>query len=346
MRLWELQDAFLPSPILRDNHAAEGAAINRNPQALILAYNSLSEPDEETGEAPPDAFVRRGMGEFTRLLAQAAEEAGVKIHTNQAVGFIIAHKGSIAGIQLVDGSDIICSKVVSNLDPKRTFLKLLAPDLLANSMRRRVEALTTDVSCLKLLAVIDELPEWKAWDGDPERPHRGAVRLGVSRHEVEKAYDDLEAGRPPASPILSFNMPSYQDASLTQPGCQTASIWIFPAPANLRDESWDDCRERVAENLIDRINTHAPNFRRSIRSYKLRTPLDLERENGLSDGCIWHIQHRGSQLFWNRPLPELAHYRAPIKGLYMCGAGQHPGGEVSGLPGHNAAHEILKDIEK
>ena len=103
-------------------------------------------------------------------------------------------------------------------------------------------------------------------------------------------------------------------------------------------------KEEVAERLIDQLNDYAPNFRDSIVHYTLRTPLDLERENGLTDGCIWHIQHNGEQLFWRRPLPELADYRAPQKGLYLCGSGQHPGGEVSGIPGHNAAHEVLKDL--
>ena len=102
----------------------------------------------------------------------------------------------------------------------------------------------------------------------------------------------------------------------------------------------------VAEGLIDQITGFAPNFRESVRHYRLRTPLDLEREGGLTDGCIWHIQHGGEQLFWNRPLPELAAYRAALKGFYLCGAGQHPGGEVSGVPGHNAAHEILKYLDR
>jgi phytoene dehydrogenase-like protein len=144
--------------------------------------------------------------------------------------------------------------------------------------------------------------------------------------------------------VISFSLPSAVDASLAPPGKHTASIWIFSAPATLRQGTWDDAREAVAERLIDQITTYAPNFRRSIRDYKFRTPLDLERENGLTDGSIWHIQHTGEQLFWNRPLPELARYRAPLRGLYLCGAGQHPGGEVSGQPGHNAAHEVLKDL--
>ncbi len=105
-------------------------------------------------------------------------------------------------------------------------------------------------------------------------------------------------------------------------------------------------REEVAERIIDQITSYAPNFKGSIRDYKFRTPQDMERENGLTDGCIWHIQHVDGHLFWDRPLPELANYRAPLKGLYLCGSGQHPGGEISGVPGHNAAQEILKDLEE
>jgi len=158
------------------------------------------------------------------------------------------------------------------------------------------------------------------------------------------AHDDTEAGIPPRRPLISFSVPSAADPSLTQPGYHTASVWVYPAPARLQEGSWEDVRTQVAEALIDQVSEFAPNFRRSIRDYKLRTPLDLERENGLTDGCIWHVQHAGEHLFWNRPLPELARYRTPIAGLYLCGAGQHPGGEVSGLPGHNAAHEVLKDL--
>ena len=283
---------------------------------------------------------------LSRMLADIAEEAGAEIHLDRAVERFLIEDGKAIGIQLADGTEIRSRAVVSNLDPKRTLLKMVATEHLDGRFRGCIEGLVTQVSCYKLLAVISELPRWKGWDGDPDLPSTGDVRLGVSRAEARAAYADLEAGRPPKAPLISFMVPSVLDPSLTQPGYHTASVWIYPVPGKLSESTWDDVREEVAERLIDQITGFAPNFRESVRHYRLRTPLDLEREVGLTDGCIWHIQHGGEQLFWNRPLPELAAYRAPFKGFYLCGAGQHPGGEVSGVPGHNAAHEILKDLDR
>ena len=343
-RIWELQEEFLPSQFQQDAYAHEGADVGHNPLALHFAYQSMDDPDTESGESPPQGFVQGGMGELSNILAKQAEEAGVVFHLDTEVEKILINKHTVVGLKLIDGTEIGSSMIVSNLDPKRTFLRLVPPEYLDQKFCSRLEKLITHVSCMKLLAVINELPQWKVWDGDPERPHQGAVRLNVSRAYVNAAYHDLAAGKPPRSPVISVNLPSFKDASLTQPGYQTASIWIFPAPAKLKSKTWDEVRDEVAESLINQITEYAPNFRRSIQNYILRTPLDLERENYLTDGCIWHIQHNGEQLFWNRPLPELSRYRSPIKGLYLCGAGQHPGGEVSGIPGHNAAHEILKDV--
>ncbi len=343
-RIRELQDAFLPTDNLKERHAGEGASVGRNPLAMHFAYGSINRPEEETGEAPPYGYPRNGMGAIPRMIAEAAQEAGVKIHVNQGVEQFLVEDGKTIGIRLSGGTEVRSRVVVSNLDPKRTFLKMLAPEHLDEGLRSRIEGLITHVSCYKFLAVITELPQYTAWDGDPDRPYMGSTMMGMTRAEIDAAYDDLDAGRPPETPVVSFSVPSFVDPSLTRPGYHTASIWIFPAPAKLSEGTWDDVREQVAERLIDQITGYAPNFRASIRDYKLRTPLDLERENGLTDGCIWHIQHAGEHLFWNRPLPQLAAYRAPLKGLYLCGAGQHPGGEVSGIPGHNAAHEILKDL--
>ncbi len=343
-RIWDLQNEFLPSQYQQDAYASEGADVSRNPLALHIAYNSIDDPDKESGDSPPQGFVRGGMGALSHILANQAKEAGVEIQEDTEVDEILINKQEVVGVKLTDGTEIESAIVISNLDPKRTFLRLISPENLDQNLGDRINKLMTHVSCMKLLAVIDELPQWKCWDGEEERPHQGAVRLNVSRAHVNAAYDDLETGLPPRSPVISVNLPSFNDPSLTQPGYQTASIWIFPAPAKLKDKSWDEVREDVAENIINQITEHAPNFRRSIQNYILRTPLDLERENNLTDGCIWHIQHNGEQLFWNRPLPELSRYRSPIRGLYLCGAGQHPGGEVSGIPGHNAAHEIIKDL--
>ena len=343
-RIYDLQDEFLPDGPLKDRLAYEAGAAGRNPLAFQFAYASLNAVDEATGIKPPNGYVRGGVGVISRLFRESAEEAGVTIHTDHEVQEFLVEGGNVTGIRLANGGEVRSRVVASNLDPKRTFLRLMPEAHLDSGFRKRIAGLITHVSCYKFLAVISELPQWTAWDGDPDVPSRGAVVISLNRAEMSACYDDLEAGLPPRKPLISFSIPSAVDDSLTQPGYHTASIWIYAAPGKLRDQSWDDVREQVAEGLIDQITEHAPNFRRSIRDYKLRTPLDLERENGLTDGCIWHIQHIGEHLVWNRPLPEISHYRAPLKGLYLCGAGQHPGGEISGVPGHNAAHEILKDL--
>ncbi|MDA0748677.1 MAG: NAD(P)/FAD-dependent oxidoreductase, partial [bacterium] len=343
-RIHELQKTFLSTEALLDWHAGEGAAVGRDPLGLHFAYSSINRPDAETGEEHPYGYVEGGMGTVSRLIAEAAEEAGATIHLNQGVEQFLVENETVVGIRLSNGTEVRSRSVISNLDPKRTFLKLMPQQHIETGFRNRLENLITNVSCYKLLAVISELPQWKAWDGDPELPHRGAVTLHSSRPEIDATYNDLEAGKPPEAPAISFSMPSIADPGLTQPGYHTASIWIYPAPAKLANMPWHEVREQVQENLIDRITDYAPNFKSSIRHVVLRTPEDLELENGLTDGCIWHVQHAGEHLFWNRPLPELSHYRAPQRGLYLCGAGQHPGGEVSGIPGYNAAHELLKDL--
>jgi phytoene dehydrogenase-like protein len=328
----------------RERSAIDKPSVGRDPLALAYAYYSIDAADEETGERPPQGYVKGGTGAFIRVVSEAIRDAGVKVHLNQDVRSFLVEQGRVIGIRLGDGAEVRARVTLSNLDPKRTFLKMLAPEHLAPEFRRRIAALVTNVSCLKLLAAIDEEPRWTAWDGDPRRPGQGAMSIHHAQTQVDAMWDDFDAGIPPREMGISFSVPSCVDASLAPPGKHTASAWIFSAPFTLQRGTWDDVREEVAERLIDQITAFAPNFKGSILHYKLRTPLDLERENGLTDGAIWHIQHSGEQLFWNRPLPELAHYRAPLPGLYLCGAGQHPGGEVTGQPGHNAAHQVLRDL--
>jgi phytoene dehydrogenase-like protein len=341
--VYELHDRFLPTENLREEYADQAAAVGEDPSGLYLGYLAHDQPDE-SGVEPPNGYVRGGMGVVTELLAEAAREAGVTIHLDREVDRIPVEDGRSQGVRLADGTDITGQYVVSSLDPKATFLGLIAPDHLENEFRDRIKQLTTEISCMKFLAVIDELPDWQQWDGDPELAGEGTVRIGTSRDQIRSAYADLEAGRPPRTPVVSVSVPSTLDDSLTQAGYHTASIWIFPAPAELQGTTWEAERDPVADDLVEFITDYAPNFRSSIVESRLRTPADIERENSLTDGCIWHVQHHGEHMFWNRPLPELAEYRAPVRDLYLCGAGQHPGGEVTGLPGHNAAHELLKDI--
>lgn len=345
MSLWELQDHFLPTARLRERFAAECSAFAANPGAFAHAYGAIDAPDPATGEKGPWGFVRGGMGQLAATLAAIARHAGVTIHPDAPVKQITTHAGRATGLLLASGDVIEAGHVLSTADPKRTFLKLLPADAVDAGLRQRISALNSHVSCYKFLAAIDELPQWRGWDGDPNLPHRGSVQLEMNREAITHCYTELEAGQAPTRPMMSFNLPSMLDDSLAPAGKHTASVYVYSAPAKLASGTWDNAREAVAERLIDQITEYAPNFRRSVLHYELRTPLDLERKLALTDGCIWHLQHTPELLLGNRPLPELSHYRAPLAGLYLGGSGQHPGGEVSGIPGHNAAHEILKDLQ-
>lgn len=343
-RMSEIKDHFLKTDFLKEKRAEDRSAVLRDPLGLCVAYDSINYPEEETGEHPPTGYVRGGMKDLTRVLLEAGAEVGVKVHLDHPVAQLIVEDGHAIGAKLENGEEIRAKAILSNLDPKLTFLRLIAPEHLEAEFRERIDGLVSAISCMKFFGVISEFPRWKAWDGDPDLPGTGCVMLGISRKCKDEAYEDLEAGRPPRMPIISFNIPSEKDPTITQPGYHTVSCFIYPAASALATGTWDDVREEVCENLVSKINDYAPNFRDSLIHATVRTPQDIARENNMTDGCIWHVQHTGEQMFWNRPLPDLADYRAPLQGLYLCGSGQHPGGEISGVPGHNAAHEILKDL--
>lgn len=343
--LYEIWDALLPTDRLKDRFSGHMSPVGRNPNGLGIGYYSINHPDSDTGEPSVSGYIEGGMGVVSDLMREAVEERAVEIHTEKEVARFLFDGECVVGIELADGEQVRARSTLSNLDPKRTFLKLTPPDQLDASFIKRVQGISTSVSCFKFLAVISEVPQWSAWCGDHEDIARGSASLNGSSVQLRnELFDDVEAGRAPRRPSISFSLPSAVDDSLTQPGYHTASCWVVAAPAQLATGSWDDVRGEMTDRIIDQINFYAPNFRASVQQARLRTPLDMVRENGLTDGAIWHVQHEGEHLFWNRPLPELAHYRAPMNGLYLCGAGQHPGGEVSGLPGHNAAHELLLDL--
>jgi phytoene dehydrogenase-like protein len=345
MSLWEAQDHFLPTERLRERAAMDLSAVACNPSAMALTYTAISQPDPETGETNPWGFVKGGMGRLAAMIADAAREAGVTIHTGTPVQEILVNEGKVTGLQLANGETVQAPRVLSCADPKVTFLKLLDQKNTEPAFRARVDSINTGVGCFKLVAAVSELPQWHGWDGDPDLPHRGSVQLEMNRDAIRTNYAELKAGVPPSRPMMSVNVPSMLDDTLAPPGKHTVSIYVYSAAAKLAQGTWDDYRVSSAESLIDQITEYAPNFRHSILNYEFRTPLDLERKVALTDGCIWHAHHDAHHLLANRPLPELSHYRAPISGLYLGGAGQHGGGEVSGIPGHNSAHEILKDLQ-
>ena len=308
-------------------------------RALATAMNSYS----ETGEPPPSGFVRGGMGKLTQAMAQAAQEVGATIQINNPVKRILIENGAAIGVEMVNGEQIEAGVVVSNADPKRTFLKLIDADDLTELFRQRVKQLRTDIAPLKFHCALSELPEFYGYEGS-ELPTRGTFNICPDRSYHERAWDDARYGRLPTAPFMSLMTPSAQDDSLAPAGKHILSVWILFAPVHLREGTWPERREEMAQRLIGQISQYSPNFRRSLLDYVLLTPYDLETRVLLTDGNIHHVDISPSQMLWQRPLPELAHYRTPIRNLYLCGAGTHPYGEVHGVCGHNAAKTILADL--
>ena len=289
---------------------------------------------------------RGGMGGITEAMARSAQAKGVEIRTGTEVKRLNVREGSVRGVVLTDGQKIDADVVLSNADPKRTFLTLVEPGVLDTGFVQAVRRLKTNVSCLKFHCALRELPDFSAYLGTDANPkYLAQVRICPSVEYFEQSWDDARRGLPSTCPVMIIQIPSVYDASLTPQGQHVMSVWSLYAPVRLREGSWDDAKRQVGEHLIDTIAQYAPNFRDAVIDWELFTPADLERRVSLTDGNIRHLDVTSQQLLAQRPNRQLSGYRTPIKGLYLCGAGTHPGGEVTGAPGHNAANAVLRDWE-
>ncbi len=308
---------------------------------LHRAYDwmSLFTPDRYVG------MVRGGMGGITQAMARSAEATGVTIRTGAEVAHMLVADGRAAGVSLTTGEEIRSRLVVSNADPKRTFLRLVPRSSLDPAFVGQVERLRTRAAYLKFHAALRELPDFTAATaaGHDSRS-LSAVRICPSVDYFRASWDHASHGRYSRSPVMSIQIPTVYDPTLAPPGQHVMSIWVQYAPVHPVEGSWDDLRQRVGEELIDHLATYAPNIRSAIRDWMLLTPLDIERRMGMTDGNIRHLDMVAGQMLWARPLPGWADYRTPVAGLYLCGAGTHPGGEVTGAPGHNAAQALLADL--
>ena len=286
-----------------------------------------------------------GMGSITQAMAKAAREHGVEIRSNTPVKQIRVHQGRTVGVTLEDGEQLDADLVLSNADPKRTFLKLMDPNDLGADFVNSIQLLKTNLSCLKFHGIVRALPDFSRYLGSDSNPHDlGSIRICPSVAYFEQSWDDARRGLPSSCPIIQVQIPTVYDDSIAPPGQHIVSAWVTYAPVRLRQGSWDDVKPQVGESLIDHINQHAPNFRDSLIDWDLFTPLDLERRMNLTDGNIRHLDLIGEQLLAERPNRLLSNYRTPIEGLYLCGSGTHPGGDVTGAPGHNAAHAVIRDL--
>jgi phytoene dehydrogenase-like protein len=289
-------------------------------------------------------FVRGGMGGISQALAASAQAHGAEIRTQAPVAQIVVKDGSAIGVALESGEEIRTRIVISNADPKRTFLGFLDASALPGDFRREVQELRMEGCSLKINLALNELPNFTAFPGvQPGPQHRGTIHICPSVEYMERAWDDAKYGTPSRSPMLECTIPTCYDDSLAPPGKHLMNIFVQYAPYRLREGDWRQEKERFADRVLDILAEYAPNLRNAVIHRNVLSPADLETEFGLTGGNIFHGEMSLDQLFFLRPVPGWAQYRTPVRNLYLCGSGTHPGGGVMGAPGHNAAREILKD---
>ncbi|MGQ9635911.1 MAG: phytoene desaturase family protein [Bryobacteraceae bacterium] len=287
-------------------------------------------------------FVRGGMGALAEAIAASARSHGAKIRTSAAVEKILVRNGQARGVVLQAGEEIEARTVVSNLDPPTTFLRLLDERDLPGEFVSAIWRYRSQGTSLKIILALDGLPEFKALPGAPGPQRRATMHICPSVEYVERAWDDAKYGRPSENRLLELTVPTLYDPSLAPPGKHILGIFLQYAPYALRGSDWDGLRDPYADHVLALVEEYAPGFRSRILHRQVVTPLDLERRFGITGGNIFHGEMSLDQMFWMRPVAGWADYRTPIRGLYFCGSGAHPGGRVTGAPEHNAAREILR----
>ena len=283
-----------------------------------------------------------GMGAISEAMLEEARSLGVEVETESEVTEVLVEEGRAAGVVLADGNEYRGRAVAANIAPKNLYLDLVPAAHLAIDFLRRIHATRTESATLRMNVALKELPDFTCRPGtEAADHHRSGIVIGPTLDYLENAYLDARRGRWSEHPIVEMLIPSTVDDSLAPPGHHVASLFCQHFP---RDRDWDNHREAAADTVFAAIDRFAPNFSDSVIARQVMTPADLEERFGLPGGDIFHGAMTPDQLWTNRPVMGYAAYRGPIPGLYHCGAGAHPGGGVTGLPGWNAAQEIARDL--
>ena len=303
------------------------------------------------GAAGQTVFAVGGPGALAEALASAVRAAGGEIRCDAEVARITSTDGRVTGVVLASGEELIAPKVVSGLDPKRTLVDLADPVAIGPTMRWRAGNYRTPGVVAKLNLVVDRLPRFTAANGEDEQLLRGRIVVAPGIDAIERAFDAAKYGRPSEAPVLEATIPSLVDPSLVDgaaDGTHVVSISAQYAPYRLRDGAWDDDgrADAFADRVIAVLDELAPGLASSVRAREVITPLDLEREYGLSGGHPLHGEQALDQFYLWRPFLGSGRYRLPLDGLYLCASGAHPGGGITGQPGQNAAREILSDLKR
>ncbi len=317
--------------------------------AYVLLHDHVSH--DPGGGLRRWGFVRGGMGRVTAAMAEAAREAGAEIRTGVAVERILTRdSGSgvqVTGVHLEDGSTLTSEMVLSGADPKTTFLRLCDPGDLPGDFRRAVSNIRSDGTSIKINLALDRLPAVAGQTGSGPQPyHHGILELGPTLDVLDLQQAEARAGTPATGAHIEMCFPTVHDPSLAPDGKHIATIDINSQPYTLAEGDWDSIKDGVADRVLEELDGYFPGLSSSVLHRQVLTPLDLERVLGLTGGHALHGDMSPDQLFMNRPVRGYADYRTPISGLYLCGAGTHPGGGVSGANGRNCATEALRDLRR
>ena len=316
--------------------------------AYVLLHHVFGEVNGKRGQW---GHAKGGMGAITQAMARECTARGVEIRVASPVARVLVKNARAAGLELESGDVIEARRVVANVNPKLLFTKLVAREHLDADFATRIGAYRCGSGTFRMNVALAELPDFVALPGKTPQPHHASgVILAPTLPYMERAYFDARQLGWSREPIVEMLIPSVVDDTLAPPGRHVASLFcqhVHPELSTVMPgRTWDDCRDEVADLMIDTVNRVAPNFKASILGRHTLSPLDLEREFGLVGGDIFHGALSLDQLFSARPVLGHADYRMPIRGLYLCGSGAHPGGGVTGIPGRNAAREVLKDARR
>ncbi len=295
----------------------------------------------------PATFVKGGMGVVTQALAKATIDTGAEIRTAAEVKSIQIKDGKAIGVVLANGQEISARAVVSNADPRTTFLRLVDPAELDPSFIGKIQNYRAHGAAAKVNVALSALPKFTALNaGDAAEKLAGRIHIGPDIDYLERAFDAAKYGDFSPKPYLDITIPSLTDSSLAPSNAHVMSIHVQFAPYRLKSDDWNSRREELGDTVVNTLSDYAPNLKELIIARQVITPLDLEQTYGLSGGHIHHGEMSLDQFFAFRPLIGWAKYRSPIKGLYLCGAGTHPGGGITGAPGLNASREIIKELKR
>ena len=318
------------------------------PRSAGTGLGLLFEAATSGGHAiSPATFAKGGMGAVTQALRQAAEEAGVEIRTDADVRRVRVENNRATGVVLASGEEITALGVVSNADPRHTFLGLVDPEDLDPDFLVKIGNYRCRGSAAKVHLALSGLPAFDAANpADGTESLSGRIHIGPETDYLERAFDAAKYGDYSPNPFMEVTIPSITDPTLAPAGAHVMSCFVQHAPYDLKSGDWDSRREEFGDVVVDTLSRYAPGIGELIVHRQVVTPLDLERTYGLSGGHIFHGEPSLDQMFTFRPILGWARYRTPIDGLYLCGAGTHPGGGVTGLSGLNASREIVTDLKK